>query len=49
MQNAFDISAEGRISDALKHGFLDLDDDMIKGKIRMSIWYSYMYYVSTTL
>lgn len=26
------ILAEGRIADALKYGFLDLDEDMIKGK-----------------
>lgn len=25
------ILAEGRIADALKYGFLDLDEDMIKG------------------
>lgn len=25
------ISAEGRIADALKYGFLDLDEEMLKG------------------
>lgn len=27
----YNISAEGRIADALKYGFLDLDEEMLKG------------------